>query len=395
MVRGSPAQWTNPIDDQDPTPMSLIHEALKKAEQQRRLGEPPQLGTPFSRAPRQRSLLPWLAAAIVVALGGGWYLSRTAPADDAPAATANDGRAAKLAADASTATTPPTKAPNPAAAGEAGAGAPNSNAAERRPTMGANAVANTNVVTSLTPPPTLHNQAPTPTNNPPTVKEVAERESEPHPPGANPLAPGEAAPLALGAPPPETAVNDAAGLASKTAIKERQAAADPTAAGHSPFIKERAAHPPSTARAATTTPAAAAPAVAPPAAAPPIAAPATPPAAASAAAKAPAPGAVAPPPVAAAVPPPAPAAAPPAAAPVEQLPAYWQLPYNVRKELPELKLSMHVYSATPAQRFVVLNGNRQVEGDELGGEVSIAEIRSDGVVLIYHGQRFLVPRSGS
>jgi len=67
----------------------------------------------------------------------------------------------------------------------------------------------------------------------------------------------------------------------------------------------------------------------------------------------------------------------------------------VRKELPGLKLSMHVYSATPAQRFVVLNGNRQVEGDELGGEVSIAEIRSDGVVLIYHGQRFLVPRSGS
>lgn len=389
MVRGSPAQWTNPIDDQDPTPMSLIHEALKKAEQQRRLGEPPQLGTPFSRAPRQRSLLPWLAAAIVVALGGGWYLSRTAPADDAPAATANDGRAAKLAADASTATTSPTKAPNPAAAGEAGAGAPNSNAAERRPTMGANAVANTNVVTSLTPPPTLHNQAPTPTNNPPTVKEVAERESEPHPPGANPLAPGEAAPLALGAPPPETAVNDAAGLASKTAIKERQAAADPTAAGHSPFIKERAALPPSAARAAATAavpPPQKMPAATPPAAAP----PATPPTAANASAKAPATVAAAAPPPA-----PAPAAAPPAAAPVEQLPAYWQLPYNVRKELPELKLSMHVYSATPAQRFVVLNGNRQVEGDELGGEVSIAEIRSDGVVLIYHGQRFLVPRSGS
>ncbi|HVH33777.1 MAG TPA: general secretion pathway protein GspB, partial [Tahibacter sp.] len=108
--------------------------------------------------------------------------------------------------------------------------------------------------------------------------------------------------------------------------------------------------------------------------------------------------AAAPPPAAAAA-----AAAPPAtavgtappAAPGEQLPAYWQLPYNVRKELPELKLSMHVYSATPAQRFVVLNGNRQVEGDELGGDVHVAEIRSDGVVLTYHGQRFLVPRSGS
>jgi general secretion pathway protein B len=373
--------------------MSLIHEALKKAEQQRRLGEPPQLGTPFSRAPRQRSLLPYLAAAIVVALGGGWYLSRTPPTDDAPAATANDGRAAKLAADAAPATAAPANAPNPAAAGGADAGAPNSSAAERRPTMGANAVANTNLVTSLAPPPQLHNQAPTPTNNPPTVKEVAERESEPHPPGANPLAPGEAAPLALGTPPPETAVNDAAGLASKTAIKEKQAAADPTAAGHSPFIKERAPLPSSSARTAAPPPAAAATAAVPPPqnvppAAPPVAVPATPPAAAGASAKAPAPGAAAPPPVAA-------TAAPPAAAPVEQLPAYWQLPYNVRKELPELKLSMHVYSATPAQRFVVLNGNRQVEGDELGGDVSIAEIRADGVVLTYHGQRFLVPRGGS
>lgn len=97
------------------------------------------------------------------------------------------------------------------------------------------------------------------------------------------------------------------------------------------------------------------------------------------------------PPVAAA----APSTEVPAVPPLEQLPVYWQLPYNVRKELPDLKMSMHVYSATPAQRFVVLNGNRQVEGDELGGDVRVSEIRKDGVVLIFQGQRFIVPRGGS
>ncbi|HJU39141.1 MAG TPA: general secretion pathway protein GspB, partial [Tahibacter sp.] len=102
-----------------------------------------------------------------------------------------------------------------------------------------------------------------------------------------------------------------------------------------------------------------------------------------------------------AVPPPAPAAAPPAAAPVaaapplENLPLYWQLPLNIRKDLPALKLSMHVYSPTPDQRFVILNGNRQKEGDDLGADVRLTEIRVDGAVLEFHGQRFLVPRGGS
>lgn len=368
--------------------MSLIHEALKKAEQQRRLGEPPTLGTPFARAPQRRPLLPYLAVAIVGALGAGWYLSQRGAPEEVAAVTPADGKPAPAAAT-------PGEARKTDAGVASPAGAPVSAADQRRPTMGANAVPNPNVVSTLAAAPRLNNQAPSQAN-PPTLQEVAERESEPHPPGANPLAPGEAAPLALGTPPPETPVNDAEGLAAKQTAKEKEFAAGagtaPSAGepGRSPFIKERSAVPP----------------------------PAKPTGNANVAAPPPRPGFVPPdrkepppkPPVAEA-PPPKPAAAPPVAAPpaaegqpaaapaaapaLEQLPAYWQLPYNVRKELPELKMSMHVYSATPAQRFVVLNGNRQVEGDELGGDVRVAEIRSDGVVLTYHGQRFLVPRGGS
>lgn len=360
--------------------MSLIHEALKKAEQQRRLGEPPSLGTPFGRAPRRRSMLPYLAVAIVGTLGAGWYLSQR-PVSDVPSDTTATAKTAATADPATLAKTPPPPPADPAAS---------SSAAERRPTMAPNAVANPNVVPNLASAPRLNNQAPT---APPTPQDVAERESEPRPPGANPLAPGEAAPLALGAAAPDAPVNDAEGLAAKQATKEREFAANADPA-RSPFIKHRDAVP----AAAATKPAAATanartgPAA--PTAAPVAAAPAAQPADIAKAPAAPIePSTAASPPVAA--PPPPNAAATAAVPPPDALPIYWQLPYNVRKELPEIKLSMHVYSATPAQRFVVLNGNRQVEGDELGGDVRVAEIRSDGVVLTYHGQRFLVPRGGS
>jgi general secretion pathway protein B len=56
--------------------MSLILEALKKSEQQRQLGEAPNLGTPITMTRRRRSLLPVLAAAIAIALGASWYLLR-------------------------------------------------------------------------------------------------------------------------------------------------------------------------------------------------------------------------------------------------------------------------------------------------------------------------------
>lgn len=65
--------------------MSLILEALKKSEAQRRLGEMPNLGTPVTATRRRRKPLPWLAAAVVLVLAaaGGWRYLRP-PAPQAP-----------------------------------------------------------------------------------------------------------------------------------------------------------------------------------------------------------------------------------------------------------------------------------------------------------------------
>ena len=76
------------------------------------------------------------------------------------------------------------------------------------------------------------------------------------------------------------------------------------------------------------------------------------------------------------------------------MPLYYELPFNVRKDLPTLTVSMHVYAAVPAQRFVVVDGERKVEGETIKEGLTLREIRADGIVLEFRGQKFFYPRPG-
>jgi general secretion pathway protein B len=76
------------------------------------------------------------------------------------------------------------------------------------------------------------------------------------------------------------------------------------------------------------------------------------------------------------------------------VPAYYDLPFATRKALPQLSMSMHVYAADSKQRFVILDGARMVEGDTTTDRVTLREIRPDGVILEFQGQRFFFPRDG-
>ncbi len=77
--------------------------------------------------------------------------------------------------------------------------------------------------------------------------------------------------------------------------------------------------------------------------------------------------------------------------PASNLPDLSDLPLAVRQALPPLVLNMHLYRATPADRVVILDGQRLGEGG-MAGDIQVAEIRSDGVVLVAKGQRFLLSR---
>lgn len=62
---------------------------------------------------------------------------------------------------------------------------------------------------------------------------------------------------------------------------------------------------------------------------------------------------------------------------------------EARKQLPPLKLSMHLWNEAPSQRFVIVDGQRLKEGDVLG-EIVIERISRDGAVLIWRGSRLKI-----
>jgi len=70
--------------------------------------------------------------------------------------------------------------------------------------------------------------------------------------------------------------------------------------------------------------------------------------------------------------------------------SYWELPQGIRDNLGEIRITVLVYSEEPGDRFVLSNGQRLVEKDELDGGLVLEEIRRDGAVFLYRNYRFLV-----
>jgi len=71
---------------------------------------------------------------------------------------------------------------------------------------------------------------------------------------------------------------------------------------------------------------------------------------------------------------------------------YWELPDAIRADVPEIKFSVLVYAANPADRFVLINGQRLGEGESVKPGLVIKEIRREGVVFSYRLYQFLVER---
>lgn len=81
--------------------------------------------------------------------------------------------------------------------------------------------------------------------------------------------------------------------------------------------------------------------------------------------------------------PPAAAAAPPGLRRLKDMPAAY------RAEFPPLAVDVHVYNADPQRRFVLVNGKRYREGDPLAEGPRIAEIVADGLVVDWRNERVL------
>ncbi len=92
-------------------------------------------------------------------------------------------------------------------------------------------------------------------------------------------------------------------------------------------------------------------------------------------------------------PPPAPAS--PVATPEQSAPAIAylnELPLSFRTQLPEMHMSVHVYTGSPQTGVVRINENMLRPGDYLDNRLLLEEITPDGAVFSYLGQWFLLPR---
>jgi general secretion pathway protein B len=76
----------------------------------------------------------------------------------------------------------------------------------------------------------------------------------------------------------------------------------------------------------------------------------------------------------------------------DRIPSVAELPAHVAQNLPPRNILVHVYNERPEKRFVILNSQRQKQGDTTKDGFVIEEIQPDGVVLRFSGERFFNPR---
>jgi len=288
--------------------MSLILEALKKSERQRRLGEAPTLGSPVMSVRRRRSRLPLLLCLIAVVVAAGWWWQRQAP-DAVPADTST------------AASEPPVASEPPMQVVSASDYA--TEQSERRQSKRASA---TDDATSA------------------GTADVRLPRSRVAPDATSGVAPDLREKLRSG----ELVVPN-------------------------PDLLKRGDPATSKAGDAVVGVVPDAPDDAPPVAAEPVPGQMAPPAAPAEVRAAVAPG----------------AREPGAGLP----PLIWELAYAQRREIPELKVTMHVFASDPAQRFVIINGTRHGEGDDIEN-LKLEAISAEGIVFSIQGQRFLYPRGG-
>jgi general secretion pathway protein B len=70
------------------------------------------------------------------------------------------------------------------------------------------------------------------------------------------------------------------------------------------------------------------------------------------------------------------------------LPRYEQLSRELRAEMPQIRLSAHVFDPDPTRRFARINKEKYREGDEIAQDLWLDAVTVQGIILRYAGTRF-------
>jgi len=65
-----------------------------------------------------------------------------------------------------------------------------------------------------------------------------------------------------------------------------------------------------------------------------------------------------------------------------------ELPDEIRRQLPQLSVGGSMYSPTPANRLVIINGQVLHEGERITPELVVQQIKLKAAVLAFKGYRY-------
>jgi general secretion pathway protein B len=70
--------------------------------------------------------------------------------------------------------------------------------------------------------------------------------------------------------------------------------------------------------------------------------------------------------------------------------SFWQIPQSLRESMPELRITVLVYAVNPQDRFLLINGERLREKDEVSDGLVVEEIQRDRAIFTFRDYRFQV-----
>ena len=74
------------------------------------------------------------------------------------------------------------------------------------------------------------------------------------------------------------------------------------------------------------------------------------------------------------------------------IPMLHELPYQIRRNVPDIAINVFVYSDLPENRFIMVAMQKYVTGQEIVSGMVLNEIQVDGIIVEYKGRMFKIKR---